>query len=204
MTWIKICGMTTPAAVAAVVDAKVDAMGFVFAESARQVTVDQARKLAEPARTLLVCVAVTRHPTQTTIDEIVAELRPDVLQTDIEDLPGLRLPATLEILPVMRSGGGLEQMLPTRLLYEGPKSGSGTTCDWSAAGAIARRAQLVLAGGLNPSNVAAAISQVRPFGVDVSSGVEERPGVKDPLKIASFVAAVRSTEHPAMTRGVRS
>ncbi|HKT72328.1 MAG TPA: phosphoribosylanthranilate isomerase [Steroidobacteraceae bacterium] len=205
MTWIKICGMTTPEAVAAAVAAQADAMGFVFAESSRKVTAEQARKLAEPARGRLVCVAVTRHPTQAMIDEIMAGLRPDVLQTDIEDLPGLRLPATLEILPVVRSGQGLEQMLPARLLYEGPKSGSGETCDWRTASAMALRTQLVLAGGLNTANVVAAISQVRPFGVDVSSGVEDRPGVKSSREIARFVAAARSVEpFLPMTRGVRS
>ena len=82
--------------------------------------------------------------------------------------------------------------LPPRLLFEGARSGTGRTADWSAAQALARRTQLVLAGGLNAGNVAAAIAAVRPFGVDVSSGVEEAPGVKSPAAIADFVQAVRA------------
>jgi phosphoribosylanthranilate isomerase len=81
--------------------------------------------------------------------------------------------------------------LPPRLLFEGAVSGSGALSDWGAAAALARRAQLVLAGGLRVDNVAAALAAVRPYGVDVSSGVELEPGVKDPQLIGRFVAAVR-------------
>jgi phosphoribosylanthranilate isomerase len=81
--------------------------------------------------------------------------------------------------------------LPERVLFEGAVSGIGVPCDWSAARALASRTQLVLAGGLTVRNVAAAISAVHPFGVDVSSGVEERPGVKSPQEIARFVEAAR-------------
>jgi phosphoribosylanthranilate isomerase len=66
--------------------------------------------------------------------------------------------------------------------------------DWSIAAALARHTELVLAGGLSEANVAAAIAQVHPFGVDVSSGVEESPGVKSPAAIARFVAAVRAAD----------
>src|SRR4029077_17433070 len=99
------------------------------------------------------------------------------LQTDLADLPALRLPATLALLPVVRSGA-MPAALPARVLFEGPVSASGIASDWDRARNTARRTQLVLAGGLTPHNVAAAISAVQPFGVDVSSGVEERPGVK--------------------------
>ena len=188
--WIKICGMTTPEAVIAALDAAVDAIGFVFARSVRQVTPAQAVRLAGPARGRLLCVAVTRQPSQEDIDWIVSEFKPDVLQTDAADLPSLRLPAELALLPVLRTApAGVE--LPARLLFEGVTSGAGVPCDWTAAGQVARRAELVLAGGLNPNNVAAAIAQVRPFGVDVSTGVEARPGVKSPVEIAHFVTAAR-------------
>jgi phosphoribosylanthranilate isomerase len=70
-------------------------------------------------------------------------------------------------------------------------SGTGVPCDWTSARAFGERTELVLAGGLNAANVAAAIRAVRPFGVDVSSGVEERPGIKSALEIARFVQAVR-------------
>jgi len=192
--WIKICGMTTPDAVAAALTARVDAIGFVFAESPRQVTPQRAVQLAAAARGRVHCVAVTRHPTQQLVDEIVTIFQPDVLQTDIADLPRLHLPRNLEIFPVLRAGNGEPQPLPARLLFEGQTSGSGATCDWGGARIIAQRTQLILAGGLNADNVGAAISAVAPFGVDVSSGVEERPGIKSAEKIAQFVAAARAND----------
>jgi len=188
--WIKICGMTTAAAVAAALEAHVEAIGFVFARSVRELVPESAAALARPARGRVRCVAVTRHPTQAAVDEIVRVFAPDLLQSDAEDFATLRLPATLETLAVVRDGGALPQPLPGRILFEGPVSGRGAVSDWSIAAALARRTQLVLAGGLNAVNVAAAIAQVRPFGVDVSSGVEERPGVKSPAAIMSFVGAV--------------
>jgi len=190
--WIKICGLTTAAAVEAALEARVDAIGFVFARSVRELVPASAAALARPARGRVRCVAVTHHPSQAAIDEIVRVFAPDLLQSDAEDLTQLRLPAALETLAVVREGSALPAPLPGRILFEGPSSGTGAVSDWSAAGALARRTQLVLAGGLNALNVADALAQVRPFGVDVSSGVEERPGVKAPDAIRSFVAAVRT------------
>jgi len=193
--WIKICGMTTAAAVAAAIEADVDAIGFVFAESVRHMTPRAAAALARAARARVCCVAVTHHPTQRAVDEIVNTFRPDLLQSDAADFAVLRLPAALGRLPVLRSGEQAPDTLPRRLLFEGPSSGSGSVSDWQQAGALARHTELVLAGGLNSSNVAAAIETVRPFGVDVSSGVEERPGVKSPAEIVKFVLAVRSVDN---------
>jgi phosphoribosylanthranilate isomerase len=213
--WIKICGLTTPEAVTAALDAGADAIGFVFAKSVRQVSAEMALRLAAPARGRALCVAVTRHPSQQDIDEIVSVFRPDVLQTDSTDLALLRLPTQLELLPVMRGAGDEKSaagrgergdqgrgrdggddgdelvVLPRRLLFEGLTSGAGVPCDWTAARRVARRTELVLAGGLNPANVAAAIAAVQPFGVDVSTGVEVRPGVKSPAEIMNFVRAAR-------------
>ena len=191
--WIKICGLTTPDAVVAALDAGADAIGFVFAKSVRQVSPDIARRLAAPARGRVRCIAVTRHPTQQDVDDIVSIFKPDVLQTDSTDLPSLRLPAQLELLPVLRGVGAGSGTLPPRLLFEGFTSGAGVPCDWTAARRVARQAELVLAGGLNPTNVAAAIEAVQPFGVDVSTGVEVRPGVKSPVEIANFVRAARES-----------
>ena len=188
--WIKICGLTTPEAVAAALAAGADAIGFVFARSVRQVDPTTARELARPARGRARCVAVTRHPSQDEVDEILRVFEPDVLQTDATDLPGLRLPAQLDLLPVLRATPAAGQ-LPARLLFEGAVSGAGQSCDWTQARALARQTQLVLAGGLNPANVADAIMQVLPFGVDVSTGVEARPGLKSPLAIEQFVTAAR-------------
>jgi phosphoribosylanthranilate isomerase len=200
--WIKICGMTTPEAVEASLHASVDAIGFVFAQSVRQVTPQQAATLAAPARGRVLCAAVTRHPTQQALDEIVAVFKPDLLQTDAADLRGLQLPTQLPLLPVYRQHPvqaslplAAAPQLPARLLFEGPVSGSGQQSDWQAAGQLARQTELILAGGLTVTNVAAAIEAVHPFGVDVSSGVEERPGIKSQAAIARFVSAARSVGH---------
>jgi phosphoribosylanthranilate isomerase len=189
--WIKICGITTAEALEAALAARVDAIGFVFADSPRQLTLEDAVALAAPARGRVQCVAVTRQPSQRHIDDILAVFGPDMLQTDAEDLRALCLPKQLELLPVFRGWEPQQAKLPTRLLFEGLTSGSGTPCDWTTAQRVARRSQLVLAGGLDADNVATAISAVRPFGVDVSSGVEERPGVKSPAELARFAAAAR-------------
>jgi phosphoribosylanthranilate isomerase len=190
--FIKICGMTTPEAVRAALDCNVDAIGFVFAPSVRNVSAQRARELAQPARNRVACVAVTRHPQRRDVDAILQAFRPDILQTDIEDLDALALPRSLSVLPVMRPGPQPACALPRRVLFEGPVSGSGRTTDWNEAAQLARRAEVILAGGLNAGNVAAAIRQVRPFGVDVSSGVEQDPGVKNTQKIEQFVAAARA------------
>jgi len=190
--YIKICGMTTGEAVRAALDCEVDAIGFVFAPSVRNVSTARACELASPARRRVACVAVTRHPRREDIDAILREFKPDILQTDIDDIEALQLPRELSVLPVMRPGPQPVCALPGRVLFEGPVSGSGQTTDWEEAAALARRAQVILAGGLNPHNVAAAVRQVRPFGVDVSSGVEASPGLKSTHKIEQFVAAARA------------
>ncbi len=177
--WIKICG-------------------FVFAESSRQLTPQRAARLAQAARGRVRCVAVTRHPAQATVAEILKVFGPDALQTDLSDLERLQLPAGLELLPVVRAGDDAPATLPGRILFEGPMSGTGVASDWNAARGLARCTQLVLAGGLNTGNVAAAIAAVQPFGVDVSSGVEVRPGMKSPAEILNFAAAARAaSEDPA-------
>lgn len=199
--WIKICGMTSEQAVAAAVGEHVDAIGFVFAPSVRQLEPARAAQLAAPARARAACVAVTVHPTQALIERILREFNPDLLQTDLEDLSRLRLPSGLSLLPVLRAGaatpdtspsGAWPRALPQRLLFEGPRSGTGLATDWEQATVLATCTQLVLAGGLHAGNVAAAIEAVRPYGVDVSSGVEAAPGQKDPRRIVEFVHAARA------------
>ena len=189
--WIKICGMTTPPAVAAALEAGADALGFVFAKSVRRVTPQVAAHLAAPARGRLPCIAVIRHATQQELDCILGDFAPDVLQADLDDLARLSLPRELGVLAVVRAGREPPDPAPARVLFEGPVSGTGVPCDWTRARAFALRTKLVLAGGLNAANVAAAIRCVRPFGVDVSSGVEEKPGIKSALEIARFVQAAR-------------
>lgn len=187
--WVKICGLTTREAVEAAADAGADAIGFVFAPSKRQVTPARAAELAKHAPREITRVAVMLHPAQAQVDEVCEVFRPDVVQTDAADFETLRLPASVQALPVVR---GSVRSTSTRILFEGPVSGAGEMSDWTIAAALARTTQLVLAGGLDAANVREAIARVRPFGVDVSSGVESGPGVKDPHKIHEFVRAARA------------
>ena len=200
--WVKICGLTTRDAVEAAVAAGADAVGFVFAPSKRQVTAALATQLAQGVPRRILRVAVMLHPTQSELDDVWSEFRPDVLQTDVGDLQTLRVPMGLRVMPVVRGGGGVGlkpdlQPKHSRLLFEGPVSGVGSTSDWSAAAQLARTTQLVLAGGLNATNIADAIAAVRPFGVDVSSGVEASPGIKDPARIHEFVQRARAAANGA-------
>jgi phosphoribosylanthranilate isomerase len=190
--WIKICGMTSADAVAAAAAAAVDAIGFVFAPSPRQVTPGQAAQLAALAPPGILRIAVTQHPQQMQVDQICRNLEPDYFQTDVEDLCELTIPAQVKLLPVVRCGRKVPSPLPKRVVFEGPSSGTGAVSDWGRAAELARHTELILAGGLSAHNVAAAIEAVRPFGVDVSSGVESTPGIKDPVKIREFVRAARS------------
>ncbi|NJO12984.1 MAG: hypothetical protein HC872_05410 [Gammaproteobacteria bacterium] len=135
-----------------------------------------------------------QHPSQQLLDEVWHSCAPDVLQTDWIDLAHLHLPATLSVMPVLRAGLPVDAAaLPARVLLEGAVSGAGLTTDWSLAAQLAQRTQLVLAGGLNAGNVAGALAQVHPFGIDVSSGVESAPGQKDPALIEQFIGTARAT-----------
>lgn len=193
--WVKICGLTTGEAVEAAVAAGADAVGFVFAPSKRQVTATRAVELSQSVPRSIPRVAVMLHPTQSQLDEVWSVFRPDVLQTDVDDLETLTVPPGLAVMPVIRNGVRLKpdpHRIHPRVLFEGPVSGVGSTSDWNSAAQLARTTQLVLAGGLNATNVADAIAAVRPFGVDVSSGVEAAPGIKDPAKIHEFVRRARA------------
>jgi phosphoribosylanthranilate isomerase len=190
--FIKVCGMTSVSAVVAAIECGVDAVGFVFADSPRRVAPALAREMAAQLPRDLLRVAVTRHPTQALLDEVLASFRPDVLQTDAADLATLRVPRTIDVLAVVRDGGPLPDPLPDRVLFESRESGSGTPANWSEAARLAARTRVILAGGLHAGNVAEAIERVRPYGVDVSSGVESAPGVKDARRMAEFVTAVRN------------
>lgn len=190
--WVKICGLTTEEGVAAAVAAGADAIGFVFAPSKRKVNARRAAELTRNVPAAVTRVAVMLHPAQSLVDEVWEIFRPDVLQTDAEDLAHLAIPEGLRLIPVVREGGILPAPLPQRLLFEGGVSGVGQTADWSRAAQLATQAQLILAGGLNPENIAAAVARVRPYGVDVSSGVESQLGFKDAARIQEFVRAART------------
>ena len=191
--WVKICGLTTADAIEAAAGAGVQAVGFVFHEgSPRNLDVEAAAALQRSVPRDVERVAVFLHPAQSLVDAVLARVRPDWVQLDAADVAELRLPPGQRVLQVLRSGAALPHPLPARFLLESPRSGAGEAADWVEAAGLATRAELVLAGGLSAANVAAAVRQVRPFGVDVSSGVESRRGVKDPARIREFVAAARA------------
>jgi len=193
--WIKICGLRTLEAIDAAVDAGVNAVGFVFHDtSPRNVALEDARALQGAVPAGIERVAVFLHPSQALLDAVLAAIEPDWVQTDASDLAGLRLPAGQRVLPVLRSGAERAGPLPPRCLFESVSSGSGERADWTAAARLARTSQLVLAGGLDPSNVGEAVRAVRPFGVDVSSGVESSRGIKDAARIREFIRSARAAE----------
>ncbi len=199
--FVKICGLSTPRAVSEAIQAGADAIGFVFAESPRQVTPKRAAQLCRDVSPAIIRVAVMRHPTQDEWQRVAEEFVPDWLQTDAGDFSRLDIPEGISRLPVFRDTTDLDMAAFGReeqLLFEAAESGRGIQADWQRAANLAAGMgvdqHLVLAGGLTPENVGSAIATVRPYGVDVSSGVESRPGVKDPERIAAFMTAVREAE----------
>jgi phosphoribosylanthranilate isomerase len=195
--FVKICGLSTPRAVSAAVNAGADAIGFVFAESPRRVTPKRARDLCAAVSPVIIRVAVMRHPTAAEWQAVADEFEPDWLQTDSEDFLRLDVPERFGRLPVYRDTPVLDDTvvaLDGPVLFEAASSGEGARANWQRAAALAPGRQLILAGGLTPDNVGEAIAAVRPWGVDVSSGVESKRGVKDVGRIAAFMQAVREAE----------
>jgi phosphoribosylanthranilate isomerase len=199
--FVKICGLTTPESVAAAVSSGADAIGFVFADSVRQVTPERAAELAAGLPLDTARVAVMLHPSPAYWDLVRDVFKPDWLQADAKDFADLDVPEDIGQLPVYRDTTDLkpdEINWPEHLLFEGKRSGQGEQADWDRAAAIARCSCVLLAGGLSPENVTEAVTRVHPWGVDVSSGVESSPGVKDPEKIRAFINAARKVEDHAV------
>lgn len=189
--FVKICGVTTPEALDAAVAAGADAIGFVFhGPSPRNVGPREAARLARRLPRGVLGVAVTRHPSRDDVDRVLEAFRPDAWQSDAGDLDAMNLPAGIEHWPVLRRAG--TAALAPRIVLDAVESGRGLRADWRFAAALARRCELVLAGGLDAANVGAAVIAVQPFGVDVASGVERAPGVKDVTRIRDFIAAARA------------
>ncbi|MGI9308120.1 MAG: phosphoribosylanthranilate isomerase [Gammaproteobacteria bacterium] len=196
--FVKICGLQTTADVAAAVASGADAIGFVFAESVRRVTPEQAAELCAGVSNDIIRVAVMLHPTPREWKDVQTVFKPDWLQTDLQDFDGLDIGTDTVPLPVLRDHESIDSSLlqaHNRLLFEGKRSGQGATADWGLAAAAAAQTSIVLAGGLDADNVAQAIKNVMPWGVDVSSGVEDAPGRKSAAKIAAFIKAAREAEN---------
>lgn len=194
---VKICGLKHVATVDAAVEAGAGAVGFVFAKSVRQVTARHAAFIAANVPENVLRVAVMMHPSSDEWEEVQTIFCPDVVQTDAEDFLELDVPDDIAKWPVIREGAITDNGdVPNTFVYEGKTSGQGEIVDWSIAAGLASRSQLILAGGLSQQNVAEAIRQVGPFGVDVSSAVESYPGEKDPDLIRAFIDIVNATPNP--------
>ena len=216
---VKICGMTSREAVRAAVEAGADALGFVFAKSPREIEPGRAAELARDVPPSVARVAVFHHPSAERVEHVLSCFGPDLIQSDAEDAPRFAGRARTPFVPVLRDrakDNGLPEHDPATwvdapgrdslgfrptMLFESLISGSGTAVDWERARDLAARARLVLAGGLSPENVAEAIARVRPYAVDVSSGVELRRGLKDPGLVSGFIRAVRQAEAALPTPG---
>lgn len=212
-TRVKICGLTSPADVEAAVRAGADAVGFVFAESPRRVSPQKARELARAVPPFVVRVGVFVDETYDAAARIAEDAGLHVIQ-----LHG-RADEAL-ILRLQRLGYQVAQAVRMRderdvnavagtaadavlldTFSPGRAGGTGRTFDWrlaraamAALDARGKRLPVVLAGGLTPENVADAVRTVRPFAVDVSSGVETAPGRKCPEKMQRFVRKVREAD----------
>ncbi len=206
---VKICGVNSERSAKAAVDAGADALGFVFAESPRKVSPAQARQFMTLLPPFITRVAVFRHPSLDEIQSVTSECSPDVVQSEpfagISDI----LSRNVRFLPVFHDGE--DHIDEVRAFTSGERrcegvpleasgrGGRGKKPRWDVAADIARFAPLVLAGGLDPDNVIEAIVRVQPAAVDVSSGVEISPGVKDSARIFDFVHAVREAEKIIMS-----
>ncbi len=210
--WVKICGLHTAAGVRAARECGADAAGFVFADSPRRVSAQEAVALATLLPPGVQRVAVFRHASREQIAGVLSIFPADLVQCEpTEEAIRAAAAGGSAFLPVLHDGPNLARQAavvgtiqggpgPQAVLEAAGRGGSGIRPDWGHAAELARRYRLVLAGGLAPNNVADAIAAVRPFGVDVSSGVELRRGIKDPVRIAAFVEAARSAAAAAVRR----
>ena len=201
---IKICGITDAAAADAAVEAGVDSVGFVFADSVRRLTPTKATAIASNLPDEMFRVAVFLRPSMQEVRHVLERFDAQLVQVDHS---ALTRPTVFPQLPVFRESPTVLAELAAhaaassnpRFLYEGPRSGVGRTVDQIGARQAAGLGRMTVAGGLDPDNVGEVIRAIRPFGVDVSSGVESRPGVKDLGRIRAFVEAVRETEEELVT-----
>ncbi len=191
---VKICGLRDEEHVRVAVEAGADALGFVFAESVRRIEPARAAEITNTVPDTIKKVAVMLHPSNEEWQDVLQSFGPDVLQTDAEDFANLDVPQDVECWPVYREGNRVSGTLFPTFLYEGARSGAGETVDWARAADVGRHGNMILAGGLGVDNVAEAIATARPYGVDVSSGVESGPGEKDATLIREFISAARAVE----------
>ena len=203
MVRVKICGITNWTDARLAVTAGADALGFNFyRKSPRYIAPDEARLIATrlPRRVLLVGVFVNASPEDVlraarNVDLNLVQLHGEESPSDVEELSG-SFPVVKAFR--VRSGFGGERLKRYRgaaaFLLDGfdakRRGGTGTTFDWSVAKEAKKHGAIIIAGGLTPENIASAIRQTKPFGVDICSGVESRPGRKDPERLDALMHEV--------------
>jgi phosphoribosylanthranilate isomerase len=210
----KICGLSTPEAVRAALDGGASHVGFMFfAKSPRSVTLEAAQRLAEPVRARggTAVVAVTVDPDDALLDRLAATLKPDFIQlhggespTRAREVAQRAGAEVIKLIPVAEAAdlaaAAAYEPVVAHLMFEGrpPKDaerpgGLGARFDWTLLSGRRFDRPWFLAGGLDPWNVAEAVRLSGAPLVDVSSGVERGPGLKDPALITAFLDAVRRT-----------
>ena len=213
---IKICGLKTPETLAAALDGGATHVGFIFfAKSPRNVAPELAGRLREAARGKAKAVAVTVDADDAFLDAIMAAMAPDMLQLHGKESPQRVAGVKARYgLPVMKAfsvseRADLDRLAPyrgvaDRFLFDArpPKGselpgGNGVSFDWSLLGGLDRDVDYMLSGGLDAANLGDALRLAHPPGIDVSSGVESVPGVKDTAKIDQFLKAVRAAQASA-------
>ena len=181
---VKICGITRREDAEAAVEAGASALGFIFyPQSPRYVQPSVAAQLADGLKTLKVGVFVNESPAL--IESVMREARLDVAQ-----IYGGAAPPNTHVWKAFRPGDAVDATGAEAVLLDGPANGIAR--DWTSARGAAPK--LILAGGLDASNVAEAICAARPWGVDASSKLETLPGIKDHTKVRAFVQAAREAK----------
>jgi len=203
MTKIKICGIKTLPDALAAIEAGADYLGFNFyPKSMRFIEIDACREITSVLKREHPDIQLVGVFVNSTVDEIKNIL--ESCSLDLAQLHGDETPEMLNALDgrAFKAFRGVPQHIngfarenaPALLLdaaIKGVYGGTGVTADWSAAAGLEMRYPLLLAGGLTPENVAEAVRQVKPWGLDVASGVEANPGEKDAGKMKAFVQAVK-------------
>ncbi len=204
-TRVKVCGITRPEDGVEAARCGADAVGLVFyAGSPRAVDIDGARAIIEVLPPFVTTVALFVDPSTQTVAEVLKALPIDLIQFHGDEAPSfcnqferpyikaVRMRDGIDLDEVARRYGSARGLL-LDTYRPGIAGGTGETFDWDQAPREFHM-PIVLAGGLTPENVAAAVRQVKPYGVDVSGGVEADKGIKDAGKIAAFMRGVNSVE----------
>ena len=195
-TRIKICGLKTQESVETAVNSGADMLGFVFAkDSPRYINPEEAKQLIELIPDGIDTVAVMLHPKQSEIDRVLNHVKVNYLQTDANDFYSFDLKDRTHPLRVYRDNETFDPNIMEDkpfALFEGPVSGTGNLVNQERAKIACDSRKVLLAGGLNINNIQNVLTHVRPFGVDVSSGVEIERGIKSEQKIIEFIRIVRA------------